>query len=208
MPDDPAEAPSPGDRGRSRRAADYPPHVPAATGTLGMWLFLISLFMLFAAAMVGYAIIRLAGHQSPPSGAIHLPGLLWLSTALVIGVSFSMARGLRYLRIERQAGFRAWLRWSIALAIGFLVVQAPAMAMLLAGSRQSVIVLYRLIFVLVLLHALHVVGGIVALARVALQTRRGVYDHEHYLPVRHAAMYWHFLDLIWIIMFLTFLLTE
>src|SRR6185312_764499 len=141
------------------------PQVPAAAATFGLWLFLIALFMLFAAAMFAYAFIRLAGKKSPPPGAIHLPGLLWLSTVLVIGVSFALARSLRYLRIERQAKFRRWIRISLVLGAGFLIVQSPAMVMLLAEHqrfRSAGVFLYGLVFVLVLLHALHVVGGMVA----------------------------------------------
>ena len=187
-----------------------PPHVPAATGTFGMWLFLIALFMLFGAVMLAYLFIRLAGAQSPPLHAIHLPRMLWLSTALVIGVSIGLARSLKFLRRERQEAFRDWLRVSLLMAIGFIIVQAPAMAMLLSAHQQvrrQGVFLYGLIFFLILLHALHVIGGIVGLVVVAVKAERGVYDHEHYLPVRHTAMYWHFLDFVWLVMFLTFLAT-
>jgi heme/copper-type cytochrome/quinol oxidase subunit 3 len=187
-----------------------PPHAPAAAATFGMWLFLISLFMLFAAVITAYLFIRLAGAKSPPLHSVQFPRLLWLSTVLVIGVSFSLARSVGSLRLEHQTSFRQWLRVALLLGIGFILVQAPAMAGLLMAHqhlRQSGMFLYGLVFVLILLHALHVVGGIIALIRVSIQGERGVYDHEHYLPVRHTAMYWHFLDLIWIAMFTTFLVT-
>lgn len=205
-----ADLPAPTPSDPLRGGHEYP-QVPAATATLGMWLFLIALFMLFASAMLAYIFIRLAGSRSPSRGFIHLPRLLWLSTVLVIGVSFALARSLRYLRIERQADFRRWITIALVLGAGFLIVQAPAMALLLAEHRTQApttgVFLYGLVFVLVLLHALHVVGGMVALVRVAVRGRHGVYDHEHYLPVRHTAMYWHFLDAIWITMFVTFLAT-
>jgi cytochrome c oxidase subunit 3 len=187
-----------------------PAHVPGATATFGMWLFLTSLFMLFAAVITAYMFIRLAGAKSPPLHSVHFPNLLWLSTALVIGVSIALARSLGSLRRERQGAFRNWLRVALLLAIGFILVQAPAMARLLVAHEQlrhSGMFLYGLVFFLILLHALHVVGGIVALVRVTVKSERNVYDHEHYLPVRHTAMYWHFLDLIWLAMFITFLAT-
>jgi heme/copper-type cytochrome/quinol oxidase subunit 3 len=175
-----------------------------------MFLFLASLSMLFAAAMVGYAVIRVAGHRSPQAGTLHLPPILWLSTLLVICVSFTMGRAVAAVRRERARSFLFWLTASLVLAIGFLVVQTPAMIGLLIAHRDyrsAGLFLYGFIFVLVLLHALHVLGGMVALVRVRWQARRGVYDHEHYQPVRHTAMYWHFLDVIWILMFVTFLAT-
>jgi cytochrome c oxidase subunit 3 len=186
------------------------PPLPAGTGALGMRLFLVSLFMLFAAAMVGYAFVRIFGGQSPPPGSLHFPRLLWLSTALVIGVSVTMSRAVSAVRREKQHAFRAWLSISLALAIGFLLVQAPAMAVLLIEHqrlRAAGLFLYGLVFVLILLHALHVAGGMIALLRISFRSRQGAYDHEHYNPVRHTAWYWHFLDAIWILRFATFLLT-
>jgi len=201
------QASSPGDpSGEPHRY--QPQHVPAAVGTFGLWLFLASLFMLFGAVMIGYVFIRLARANGLPPGSIHLPDLLWLSTALVIGVSVALGRSLYQLRIERQQSFKHWLNASLLLGAAFLVVQAPAMVMLLSAFGRSGAFVYRLIFVLVLLHALHVVGGMVALVRVVVRGSRGVYDHEHYLPVRHVVVYWHFLDVVWITMFTTFLLTR
>jgi heme/copper-type cytochrome/quinol oxidase subunit 3 len=175
-----------------------------------MWLFLTSLSMLFAAAMISYIVIRLLGAHSPRRGSLHLPKILWLSTFLVIGVSFAMSRALHFLRHERQQSFLTAIWVALVLALGFLGVQTPAMLILLRehhALRSIGLFLYGLVFVLILLHALHVLGGMVALAVVALKARRGVYDHEHYQPVRHTAMYWHFLDLIWILMFAAFLAT-
>jgi heme/copper-type cytochrome/quinol oxidase subunit 3 len=57
----------------------------------------------------------------------------------------------------------------------------------------------------VLIHALHVLGGVIYLAIVTQRALAGRYDHEHYTGVKHAAMYWHFLDLVWLMMFGTFL---
>lgn len=203
------------DRSTSARV----PPLPAGTAALGMRLFLISLFMLFGAAMVGYAFIRMTGGQmpshgsfrsSPPPGSLHFPRLLWLSTALVICVSFTMSRTVSAVRREKQHQFRIWLSISLALAIAFLLVQAPAMAALLIEHqrlRAAGLFLYGLVFMLILLHALHVAGGMFALVRISFRAHHGAYDHEHYQPVRHTAWYWHFLDVIWILMFATFLLT-
>ena len=66
--------------------------------------------------------------------------------------------------------------------------------------------MWAVLFCFVLLHAAHVLGGIIYLAVVTVRAYRGVYDHEHFVGVRHAALYWHFLDVVWILMFGTFLL--
>lgn len=184
------------------------PQVPASTATIGLWLFLAALFMLFAAGLLGYVLFR----NFPVNARQHvqLPRIFWLSTALVLGVSVALARAVGKLRRERRGAFLAWVRAALVMGLGFLAVQAPALAMLLARHarlKQHHIALYGLLFFLVLIHALHILGGMVALVVVDVRGRRGVYDHEHYLPVRHAALYWHFLDAVWLAMFFTFLAT-
>ena len=67
--------------------------------------------------------------------------------------------------------------------------------------------MYGLVFCLILLHALHVIGGVISLCVVTVRALHGRYDHENYLGVKYAAAYWHFLDIIWLIMFGMFLLT-
>jgi heme/copper-type cytochrome/quinol oxidase subunit 3 len=208
--------------------SDQPPsahRVPSSAATFGMWLFLAALFMLFASSLLGYVFIRLAARKNAqfPAGAIHLPTLLWLSTAAVIGVSVALSRGMRVFRGARQRAYRDALTAALALAVGFITVQAPALINLLIANselRKSAAAvsatqpdrpapagtaLYALIFFLVLVHALHVVGGIAGLLRLTVRAHRGTYDPSDVRPVKHVAMYWHFLDAVWLAMFLTFL---
>ena len=199
-PDPPARTPG------AARPAFRPPR---STATFGMWIFLAALFMLFAASMVGYAIIRVTGPANVNRGTLHLPPLLWFSTLALVVVSVAVHFALAAARRERQASFRLWLQLMLGAGLAFLAIQGPALWQLLTEHRTLQPTgqhLYGLIFCLVLLHALHVVGGIAWLVRITVQGHRNAYDHEHYLPVRHAAMYWHFLDAVWVVMFSTFLL--
>jgi cytochrome c oxidase subunit III len=183
-----------------------------SAGTVGMMLFLAALGVLFAASLFGFIWIRYSGSKSPPAGAIQLPNELWLSTALVVGVSIALARASRLLREGRQRASRNALTAALALAAGFLTVQAPALFNLLARHQQLRATstgthVYGLIFVLVLLHALHVVGGMVALIYVTLKTHRGGYEVQGVVigggssPIRLTTLYWHFLDAVWVVMF-------
>ena len=64
-----------------------------------------------------------------------------------------------------------------------------------------------MVYVLALLHALHVAGGVVALGIVSTRSWLGRYDHERHWPVDFTAQYWHFLDAVWIFMLAAFWLT-
>ncbi|HWE01330.1 MAG TPA: heme-copper oxidase subunit III [Tepidisphaeraceae bacterium] len=184
-------------------------HTPQRTSAIGMYLFLASLFMLFASGLFGYVIIRANAAQKFSLGSLRLPPALWISTILVVVGSFTIQRAVHEVRRERQRSFRNWMAATLLIAIVFVIVQAPSMLILLSrqqAMRQRKLALYGLVFFLILLHALHVLGGIIALLRTSRRAARGVYDHEHFQPVRHVALYWHFLDAVWLAMFFTFLL--
>jgi heme/copper-type cytochrome/quinol oxidase subunit 3 len=167
-----------------------------------MWLFLAALTMLFGATMVGYIIVRLQNQMGPPRGAINLPWQLWASTAVILVSSFTIHRALQNVRAERQTRFCNALLITLLLGAAFLVLQGPAMASLvLQHAPQMSSALYGLVFAMVLLHALHVVGGLIPLTIITVKAHRHGYDHESHAPVQHVTMYWHFLDVIWLIMF-------
>lgn len=185
--------------------------VPPGTSTFGMILFLSALGMLFASSILGYLIIRFGGN-SPAFGSIHMPMALWLSTALLLASSYAIHRALQNVRRERQSQFRKALTATFLLAIAFLLVQIPGLTALLGSHSQQLSTeegryyLYGLIFFLILIHALHVLGGIIPLGVITYKAHAGRYDHEHYIPVKMMAMYWHFLDGVWVVMFAVFLL--
>ncbi len=199
--------------------------VPRQAGDFGMALFLAALAMLFGASMVGYVIIRVMKTRdvlqpgtdvvaypatAPPLWSIHLPLGLWISTLIILLSSVSIHMALKQVRRERQGRFRGWLIATLLLAILFLLVQAPSLAMLILEhfNADTDHTLLGLIFFLILLHALHVVGGIIPLAVITYRAGQDRYDHEQHDPVRHLAAYWHFLDMVWVVMFLTFLATR
>jgi heme/copper-type cytochrome/quinol oxidase subunit 3 len=172
--------------------------------TVGMVLFLMALAVLFVSGLFGFIWIRLGVKTE-----IKLPKELWLSTILVIGVSIALARAGALLRQGKQRSFRNALTASLALALGFLTVQAPALWELLSEHQQfraGGMHLYGFIFFLVLLHALHVVGGMFALIIVAAKAHQGAYDQAGPGAIRSATLYWHFLDGVWVVMFAVLLL--
>jgi len=188
-------------------ASHLPATLPTRAGTVAMILFLLSLGMLFFVSILGYVLIRTRSTQSPPLGTIQVPAGLFLSTAMVIAGSFTMHFAVRDVRQEKLAQLRNWLLITLAISIAFLMLQTVFLRELLirhAESQSQGIVLYGLIFFLVLLHGLHVVGGVIALLLVYIGAQRGRYDHEHFYPVRNAALYWHFLDGVWLTMFAMF----
>lgn len=181
-------------------------HLPPGTGTFGMVLFLLSLGMLFAASVVGYLVIRFQPTQPLPPGELELPAVLWASTVAILASSFTIHTALQNVRLERQTRFRQALTLTLLLAVAFLLLQAPGLSHLLYAHRLAEDVqLYGLVFFLVLVHAAHLLGGLLPLTVITYQAHAGRYDHEHHGPVQYIVMYWHFLDAVWVILFGVFL---
>jgi len=171
----------------------------ASAGRMGMWLFLVSLGVLFAACVVGYVVVRLRAPEWPPPGSPSLPAGMWTSTAVLIVLSLLMVLAERALERGRQETATRMLTASLVLAIAFLGSQV-ANWMRLAGNdvmpHQSLFVFG--FYILTFLHAAHVVGGLVPLILVALRARAGKYSNGESEGVHLVAMYWHFLVVAWI----------
>lgn len=195
--------------------------VPSRVQTFGLILFLMTLSMLFGATMLLFVILRYRAQEHQPLGALRdavTNYKLFASTAIVLAASLTVHMAVLRVRRERQQSFIRWLAVTDLLALAFLAVQTPAMIELLrsqppvpadaptlAAGGQPATQLYTLMFVLVLLHAAHVLGGVIYFSIVTSRALAGYYDHEYYAGVRNAAMYWHFLDVVWLTMFGIFL---
>lgn len=179
---------------------------------LVFYLFLVSLGVFFLAGMLTYYIIRTQSFQPITREYLSLtvPASFWLSTLTLVFISGFLQGAVWCIRREQQQKFRRYLVLAWISALCFLLIQYFGMESLLEthftrddGSSK----VYGLCFTMALLHALHVVGGIAFLGFVIYQGFRNKYDHEHNFAVEHCAAYWHFLDVVWIGMLLTFALT-
>jgi len=172
-------------------------------GAFGMRLFLLSLSVLFAASLVGYAVIRVRTGEGVD---IHLPSSLWWSTVVMILSGIAIMRASRAAQSGQTVPLRNGLLTGFALSLVFLAIQIPSVAALLAehaAMRSERFYLYGFALILIILHALHVLGGLVPLAVVTIRTvlDPNYYHPHHFGPVRFVSMYWHFLEAVWIIMF-------
>lgn len=187
--------------------ADRGAAVPPALGRMGLVLVLVSLSMLFAAALVAYAVVRLGAPQWPPPGSAPLPDALWLSTMVLVLSSFTMARAVRGIRRGDGPSLRRGLTATLALGLVFLVLQVAGWWVLTAARLGTVSTLYEFTFLLLAgLHAIHVAGGLVPLSVVTIRAWSGRYSASSHAGVAYTATYWHYLDAVWLVVFAVLLL--
>jgi len=191
------------------RARDLPQDARAAQG---IWLFLLMLGIFFFSSILLY-VIYVALRLSPESGArpqsFHLPKSFLPSTILLIGVSGALEWALRAARRDRCYTVRRASLAALIMGMLFMIVQSEGMYRLITATAISSSLrtsAYALTFVLAFLHALHVVGGIVSLVSVAFNAQRDKYDHEREIGLRFCTLYWHFLDIVWVILIACFLI--
>ena len=209
----------------------------ARAGLLVTLLFLASLTMFFIASLVGYIIIRYNSAGSPDGVALVLPNAFLYSTGLLVVASVVMhflsrkadgvygdlqpkqeVKRASILNQEDEEDealpdgvkhFRYWLYGAMLTGVMFLIVQTPSLLELVDQIRENLLAKHRLAGLagtLIAIHAAHVIGGFVPLVMMLFQTYMAP-RHRLHRTTKYTAIYWHFLDVIWIIMLGTLYLT-
>ena len=179
---------------------------PVSVHRLGLVLVLVSLSVFFAA---GLAIFVFSHQSRPGEGGLSLPPALWLSTVLLLMSGMAVEGAARHARRGRLSEVGRWVRVSFVLGLLFTLAQVLGMAPLLSRHELSLstgafIGLEGLAFALVLIHAVHVAAGLVLLGVLAARAWLDVLGLEHLPSVRSAATYWHFLEVVWVVLLIAF----
>jgi len=177
----------------------------------GAWLFIVSLAVFFLSCVLLYAIYVVT--RIAPPGGLSQPFVLPINfiTTTVVLIAISICLHLSVGAIQRERRVDVWRYIIIAsiLNVVFFGMQSTGMLTLiqrLQESNQQDRSLYGFTFLMVLIHALHVVGGSAGLVFIMFGLSRESYDHERYWPIKFCAIYWHFLDVVWILMLASFAL--
>ncbi|MEW5882747.1 MAG: cytochrome c oxidase subunit 3 [Armatimonadota bacterium] len=163
------------------------------------WLGLVSLAMglgSLAFVYVHQALDRLADRSFEP------PGTLWVSTILIVvsSLTYVIARGR--LRSGDGAGLVRWLAVTFALGLLFVVSQVMVWTGLVAqGVYAQTYPLSGMFYIMTIAHAVHVLGGLAWLGAVLAKAARGGYSTKRQLGVELCGVYWHFLDVVWLMYF-------
>jgi cytochrome c oxidase subunit 3 len=172
---------------------------PTSFRRMGMWLFLVSLGILFGATLVGFLVIRMRASDWPPPGSPTLPSGLWVSSALLVVLSCALVLAERAARTGRETALDRWFSVSILLSVAFLGAQVSNWMRIAAGGvppAESLFVWF--FYALTILHAAHVLFGLVPLVLVNVRARGGRYTADNHEGVHLVAMYWHFLLVTWV----------
>ncbi len=170
---------------------------------IGMWVAMAAILMMFTALTSAYIVRSASANDWQP---LKMPGILLFSTALILLSSGTLETARRKLKVASANSHRRWLLLTVALGIGFLVSQ------LLAWQQLARLGIYvssnphsSFFYLLTATHGVHLLGGLVALVYLSLRTR---VNQENELAVVKrqgaadaVALYWHFMDILWLYLF-------
>lgn len=187
---------------------------------LGMWVFLLSEVMFFTGLIGSYIILRFANPEqfADPGVVLNVP-LTALNTFILICSSVTMVKAFAEVENGNQAGLKRYLVFTVILGLVFLGIQAYEYTLLLhegfAPSAEAYAAhgraggeavlggpLYGATFYTMTgFHGAHVSIGVACMIFTTFQAYRGRYTAGNAGGVEIMGLYWHFVDLVWIILF-------
>ena len=201
--------------------AETPGHggPPAGYGTvghldrvmLGIVVALASEIMLFGAFFTAFFYVRYSNYPIYPPEPFEMPvDSTGINTAILVSSSFTMHWAIISIKRGNRRGLTLGLLFTLIMGLTFLALQIREYALLHSenftpehGAFASVF------FALTGLHGIHVLVGAILLAIALLRTLRGHYSPEKHMGVELSGIYWHFVDVVWVVLYtLVYLLSN
>lgn len=180
--------------------ADY--RLSAANRKLGMWLFLASECMFFGALIATYLVYEGQSLRGPtPKDLFDIP-LTTLSTFVLLMSSLSLVMAVSASQRKDLLATRRWLLVTSLLGIGFLGFQAYEYTHFIqSGLTLGVNLFGSTFYLLTGFHGAHVTFGVIWLLNLYFHTFRPVEPYRRSIDIEVAGLYWHFVDVVWIVVF-------
>jgi cytochrome c oxidase subunit III len=173
--------------------------------TLGILLFIVSEVMLFGSFFAAYFFIRVVANVGPwPPEGLELPkAVAGVNTAILVSSSFTIHWALESIRRDNRRGLILGLAATFLLGATFLFIQINEYAHI--GFAPHTNAFGSVFYGLTGLHGAHVTVGLLLLAFANIRVWRGHFSKEpkKHLGVEVSGIYWHFVDVMWIIVFTT-----
>ncbi len=172
------------------------------TKKMMLWFGMISMSMTFAGLTSAYVV---SSSRADWLEGFTLPIAFTFSTLLILISSVTFYLAKRNLKQNKLGSFKAMLWVTLGLTLAFVYFQFQGFSEIIGsgyyftGAESSITTSF--LYVLVLLHLAHVSAGLVVLTVVLINAYRNQYNQEEVLGVELAELFWHFLDFLWLYLF-------
>ncbi|MBI4865988.1 MAG: heme-copper oxidase subunit III [Candidatus Wallbacteria bacterium] len=177
-------------------------HSEPSAGKVGMWIFLVTDALSFGGLLIGYASLRSWSPTWPvPSSVLDIP-LTALNTFVLICSSVSMVLAVSAAETGDRKSVIRWLGATVAGGLCFLSIQAYEYHHLISGGLSLSSSLFgATFFTLTGFHGAHVASGVLYLSTLLCGVLAGKFVGHGDSHIEIAGLFWHFVDLIWILIF-------
>lgn len=184
----------------------------ATPGKIGMWIFLGTDAMSFSGLLIAYGILRASaqslGDWPNPVEALGGVALSGIMTFLLVCSSVTMVMSIDSCRRSDRVGMLRWLLFTIVGGFIFLGIQvyeylhlANDLGMTFNNYAHGNNLFSSTFFAITGFHGLHVLTGVLYLCAMYKLALDGKFDNGNYNQLEIAGLFWHFVDLVWILVF-------
>ncbi|MEM8778553.1 MAG: heme-copper oxidase subunit III [Cyanobacteria bacterium P01_G01_bin.49] len=168
----------------------------------GIALFLVAESAIFLGLFTAFLIYRTVVPVWPPEGTPELELLLpGVNTIILVSSSFVMHKGQAAIKKNDVSGLKLWFGITAGMGIIFLIGQMYEYFHLEMGLTTNLFA--SCFYALTGFHGLHVTFGLLLILAVLWRSRtEGHYSSDSFFGVEAAEIYWHFVDVVWIILFI------
>jgi cytochrome c oxidase subunit 3 len=170
-----------------------------------LWMFMVSIVMIFASLTSAYIVRQAEGNWL----AFKLPSILWYSTIILLFSSAAAQIAYRSAKNDNITSLKAYLGLSVVLGIGFLVSQIYTWGVLVdnnvffVGNPSG-----SFLYVIMGVHGFHLISGLVYLLIMLTRAYQYKVHSKKLLHLGLSVSYWHFLDGLWLYLFVFLLLNH
>ena len=164
---------------------------------------MVSMTMMFAGLTSAFVVSK---SRTDWLKNFQLPTAFYFSTAVIIGCSITFFLAKKAIQKDQRSTTTSFLLATLALGILFVVLQFVGFGQIVAsgyyftGSASSITTTF--LYVVTLVHLVHLAGGLISLLIIIYNHFKQKYNSSQFLGIELGAMYWHFLDFLWIYLFL------
>ena len=164
---------------------------------------MISMTMMFAGLTSAFVVSK---SRADWLKDFQLPSAFYFSTVLIIGCSLTFHLAKKAIQKNNQTATTTFLLATLALGIGFVILQFVGFGQIVfngyyfTGAESSITTTF--LYIVTVVHLVHLAGGLISLLIIIYNHFKQKYNSTQTLGIELGAMYWHFLDLLWVYLFL------
>ena len=164
-----------------------------------LWLGIGSIIMMFAGLTSAYIVKSSQANFI----SVGLPKIFWFATATILISSLTMMLALRSFKQREMLKYNSLITTTFFLGVLFIVLQIIGfMQLTKSGITFTGNVSYSFLYTIIGIHAAHVLGGVIALMVMFIRAYSVKKRNYSSLPVELMSIYWHFVDILWIYLFI------